>query len=173
MPKIKTISVYSFDELDDCAKETARAIFRNDDCWLWQSDWWASAQAFCRIAPIEIRSADYDAGHVSVRCDAPELSGLRAWKWLQNNEWFDLAARNKAGECTLTGFCGDCDLFDPIAALANKPLQVPELSQLFYECAQSWVFAARADCEYSYSDECIDELICANDYEFMENGRLA
>ena len=189
MARTETVTriLYQFDELSESAKETARNWWRNSgDCWSWASEWIASLQAFERIAPIKVRSWDVDRADISVEWVGPhyalrydhsdaigELSGVRAYKWLHNNGWLDLAKRNVDGDCTLTGYCGDYPLFDPIAQYAKNPARIPELSQLFYECAQSWVYAAREDMEYSYSDESIDENIRCNEYEFDESGNIA
>lgn len=186
MARVIETTVYSFDELSDSAKESARDNFRNDgDLWGWQSEWWNSAEAFSKIAPIRITSADIDRAQVDIEWTGPdyalrydhsdeiaELSGLRAWKWLQNNNWFKWAANEKQGACTLTGYCGDCSFADTFAQYEKNPLSVPDLKQVFYESAQSWVFDARKDCEYAYSDEAIDQMIECNEYEFTESGEL-
>lgn len=177
MARVIETTVYSFDELSDSAKESARDNFRNDgNLWGWQSEWWQSAQAFGKIAPIRITSADYDRAQVDIEWtdgDAiADLSGLRAWKWLQNNNWFKWAAKEKLGACTLTGYCGDCSFADTFAQYEKNPLSVPDLKQVFYESAQSWVYEAQKDCEYSYSNEAIDQMIECNEYEFTESGGL-
>lgn len=171
-------TLYQFDELSESAKESARDWYRGDgDAWIWASDWIASAQAFERIAPIKIRGWDIDRAEVSIEwsedSDIAELSGLRAWKWLENNNWFKWAKDNKAGACTMTGYCGDCPFGDAIAAYADKPLGVPDLEQIFYEACQAWVYAARDDMEYCNSDESVDEHIRINEYEFTESGDVA
>ena len=188
MPITVEKTLYHFDELSDDAKETARDWFRScRDVWSWLEEWWQSAQAFCDIAPVTLQSADYDRGHVDARFDEiaeiAELSGVRAWKWLTNNgaytkingkcvfmSWFELAKENAKGSCTLTGYCGDCPLFDPIAKLADSPSRVPDLESLFLECLQDWVFAARSDYESAYEDQQIDENIIANEYTFNAEG---
>ena len=172
----ETIKVFAFDELGAEAKERVRDTLRSwPDLWSWQKEWEESAEAFSAIAPIRIGGARFD--HASVDVDwtgddaVGDLSGLRAWKWLNNNGWFDLAAKNAQGSCTLTGFMGDCSLFDPIHRYAADPLNVPTLWGLFYSCAQSWVCEARQDLEWSYSDEHIDEMAHAN-FEFLADGRI-
>lgn len=175
--RTETITIYQFNELGDKAK--TRAIvdyFYRGDVWSWQDEWWSSAVAFCEIAPVHIREADYDRAYVSCSWtgneDVAELYGVRAWKWLHNNGWFDLARKNAQGDCTLTGYCGDCPLFDPIAAIEATPSKVPELSQLFYECLQSWVHEARQDMEYCYSDEAAKEYLENSHLEFEEDGTI-
>jgi len=171
----ETIQIFTFEELSDEAKEKARDDYRRDGMvWVWEAEWWNSAQAFSKIAPISIESADYDHGQVSIRWteseDIADLQGLRAWRWLQNNGWFDWAKKNKAGDCTMTGDCADCSFADDLDKYRIFPQTVPDLKQVFYECAQSWVYAARSDMEYANSDEAIDEMLIANGYEFLSDG---
>jgi hypothetical protein len=173
--RTETIAIFMFDELSDEAKQTAIERYQVHDLWD-SSEWWESANAFSELSLIEINSVDYNAGQVDIRWTAEqclaELTGLRAWKWLQNNGWFKWGSDNKSGLCTMTGFCGDCAFGDPLAEYEKNPLSVPDLEQVFYEMAQSWVFDARSDCEASYSDECITENIQVNEYEFYANGEM-
>jgi hypothetical protein len=171
--KTKTIEVYTFSELSESAKKRARYWWRSNDCWD-SYDWWNSAMAFEKIAPISIESADYGWRQVEVKWTGDEsvadLSGLRAWKWLHNNGWFDMAEKESPGACSLTGFCADASFFDPLMEYRKTPSRVPDLKQVFYEMAQSWVFEASSDYEYSYSNEAVDESIEANEYEFDAEG---
>lgn len=170
-----TTTVFTYEELSESAKEAARDWFRGTGETWDSSDWWNSAQAWSGIAPIEIKSADYDRGQVDIRWtgddDVAGLEGVRAWKWLQNNGWFDWAAKEKPGACSLTGFCADAPFADPLAEYATKPGRVPDLKQVFYECAQAWVFEARSDYESTFEDDYVAETIIANEYEFTEDGR--
>ena len=172
--RTETIEIFRFDELSDAAKERARAWYRESDCWHWSDEWWDSAVEFSKIAPICVRSINWENADPdmiwSEESELSELSGVRAWKWLHNNGWFDLAARNVMGGCTLTGYCGDCDFFDPIQKYARDPMGVPELGELFRDCVFSWAFAARRDMEWCFSDESVDENIIANEYEFDARG---
>ena len=175
--RTETVTIYQFNELPEAAQQATIDKFRDMGyCWGWQDEWWDSAQAFSKIAPIDITKADYDRGQVSVKWtdedEIAELVGLRAWKWLQNNGWFTWAAKNKAGDCTMTGFFGDCAFGDAIMVYADKPLSTPELKQVFYEAAQAWVREAQRDCEYAYSDAAIRENIEVNEYEFYADGSL-
>lgn len=174
--RTEAINIYKFSELSDQAKQVAIDKFRDRGEFFWADEWWQSAQEFCRIAPVEMIRADMCAGHVDMawrgECEG-ELSGVRAWKWLLNNGWFDLARENARGGCTLTGYLGDCDLFDPIEQYEKTPAKIPELRQVFYECLQSWAFAAQRDYEWQQSDEYIAEDIEANEWEFLECGEVA
>lgn len=178
MARTIEIQLFQLSELTDKARERAIDAFRNSgDCWGWGAEWWDSAQAFSRIAPIDIREADYGRRDVTIRWtgddDIRELSGLRAWKWLQNNGWFAWAENERKGACSMTGYCGDAPFGDAIAAYARKPLSVPDIEQVFYEAAQAWVFEAADDCDHAYSDEAIAEQIECNEFEFTADGKLA
>ena len=178
MPRTITTEVYSFEELTDDAKERAHIDYvASGDSFPWGDEWQDSLSAFCDIAPVEWSRFDVTAYYIDCRAafyeaDAADLSGVRAWKWLHNNGWFDLAKRNAEGACTLTGYCGDCPLFDPIHRHAATPSKVPDLEQVFYECLQSWVYACRADQEHCESLDYFAELCEGNEWEFSEHGRM-
>jgi hypothetical protein len=176
--RTQTIEIFTFDELPETIKDRVRDNFRNGgDLWGWQCEHWESGQAFSRIAPIDIIEADFGCGHVYTRwTDSDEigdLSGIRAWKWLLNNEWFEWARKNKQGDCTLTGYCADCLFADAIAEYESNPLGTPELRQVFSEACQAWAYGGRDDLEHAYSNEAIDETIEANEYEFYSDGDMA
>lgn len=170
--RTETMNVYRFDELSEEAKGVARAWYRNGDPWPWRAEWWESAQAFAKIAPIEIDRADFDRRQVSFRWvgdgDVGKLAGVRAWRWLQNNGYFDLAEK----KCPLTGYRGDADILSPINSARKSPQKIESLEQLFYECAQEWVFHAALDMEYAFSDEAVDGDINAGEYEFTADGEF-
>ena len=175
MARVIETTVYQYDELSESAQSKARDQYRNGgDIWYDSEEYWESGKEFSKIAPIEITEADWCNGQVDIKWtgddDVKELHGLRAWKWLQNNDWFDWAKRNKAGECTMTGTWCDCPFGDAIMDYADKPLQTPDIKQVFYEAAQAWVFAARRDLEHAYSDEAVAESIRINEYEFTAEG---
>jgi hypothetical protein len=173
--RTEAIDVFTFDELSDTAKDRARDWYRQGASeWQWASEWWDSAVAFSAIAPMEIRSIYWDRADPDMRWSGDdalrELSGVRAWKWLHNNGWFERAQKNVMGDCTLTGYCGDCSFFDPIEKYRRDPAGVPDLETLFRDCVYSWAFDARRDMEYAYSDEAVDETIRCNEYEFEATG---
>jgi hypothetical protein len=174
----QTRTLFTIDSLEGRAKERALDWVREGGPWVWQCEWWDSAQAFARIAPIDIAEADYGRRIVSAEWTGDDsveaLSGIRAAKWLINNGWEELAHKNAQGGCTLTGYCGDCPLFDVIVKyLANDWRRIPDLGQVFYECAQEWVNAAADDCEHAYSDEYCGELAEINELLFDEDGAFA
>lgn len=176
--RMQTVTIYLYDELSEQTKDKVRDNFRQmSDLWVWGEDYWQSAREFSRISPIDIREADYCNARIEARWTSDDaiakLSGIRAWKWLANNGWFTWAEKNANGDCTMTGFGGDCPFGDAFIEYKDNPLKVPSLSQVFNEAAQSWVYEAQRDMEHAYTDEAIDDMICANEYEFYANGDMA
>ena len=172
---METLTIYRLNELpteiQTCVLDSLRA---EPDVWGWQYEWWQSAQAFTKTAPVCIVWADFDRALAEWRWDGDDdlrdLSGIRAWKWLINNGWFDWARRNSDGECLLTGFCGDCPLSDPIRQFEHAP-DDRTLEQIFGDCIQAWITYAHRDLEASYTDEALMEWVEANDMMFLADGR--
>lgn len=186
--RTEIVGIYSYDELSDDAKEKAREYFRHNDYeYAWTDEWNDSINAFCKVMPVE--RGDYQIGAfypsyqhcVFTDDDAAELYGVRAYKWLLNNGYngafnkytgeFETAQKIIEGTCPLTGYCGDCDLFYPIAEFMKKPGN-RALSELFQDCFDSWLKAYQSDLEYQNSDEYIEESIIANEYEFTKDGKF-
>ena len=174
--RVEIIKLYQFDELNDAAKEKAREWYRTDHVWDWHDEWWDSAVAFSAIAPVNVDGMEWYnvcsemswTGDDALR----KISGVRAWKWLQNNGWFDLAAKNVVNGFTLTGYGSDNGFFDPIEKYQRDPAGVPDLETLFRACVYSWASAARRDMEWFYSDDCVDDMLVNGEYEFTSRGVL-
>jgi hypothetical protein len=178
--RTETRTLYTFEELDAATQQRVIDHYRrtaHHSLWGWSEEWWESARAFNRIAPIDITEADYTNRYITTRWTGTEelamLSGVRAWKWLQANGWFDLAAKNAAGSCTLTGYCGDCPLFDPIESVRQTPATIRSLKDLFESCARRWLEEAADDCDYAYTDDAIRDTLMNDDQEYTDDGRNA
>lgn len=175
--RTEIIEVFTIDELSEAAQEKAHADYlAQGGCFPYFDEWQDSLNAFCDIAPVEWLRFDIVMDHIDYNwkedSDIAKLTGVRAWKWLLNNGWFDLAEKNAQGDCTLTGYCGDCDLFDPIHALKDRPEYVPDLEQVFYDCLQSWAQAARRDMEACESFEYFLDMVESNEWEYLANGDM-
>lgn len=172
-----TKELYKLDELPADIQEKVILHWRENDHFFWGDEWEQSLNGFCKIAPIS--KVDWQVGvwgytFASCKVDDEnigELSGIRAWKWLANNGFFD--EKLIGGNCPFTGYCGDEDLLDPIRKAKANPASIGSLEELFNDCLHSWAKAYRADLEYWYSDEAIREDIAINDYEFDREGNLA
>lgn len=90
---MRTISLYTFNELSDVAK--AKAIenyrqYKSGDQFDF-SEYKESLRAFCDDLCVEVRDWSYGLGGCDVRyeinhsSDVEDLSGVRAYKWIINN----------------------------------------------------------------------------------------
>jgi hypothetical protein len=181
MAQTRTITVYSFSELNDDAKAYAIEAYRSAGMEpAWCDEWIDSMRAFEKVAPVynvTFEAGGYRCASVSFEPyggyyidDVMALSGVRAWKWLVNNGWRDLATN---GDCPLTGYCGDEDLLDAIRKALKNPKGIASIYDVFNDCLHDWVFAFNADLEHQESDEYIAEMLEENGYEFMGDGSPA
>lgn len=187
--KTHTVTTYSFDELSESAKETARSEFRTsgDDLYAWHDDNVQSLKEFAKWlrskADWEVSLTSYSSASVKIddyitmwveenqeyeEFEVGELTGEKLYEWLQDDE------EKITTCCPFTGFSMDEDLLDPMREyLGKSDRDDPRtLQELVNEGCERWVKAYVADWEYQYTDEAIDEHIEANEYEFTENGRI-
>lgn len=101
----------------------------------------------------------------------PSKSFLTTEERRRYSNQFKRVSRVIVGEtcCPLTGVCFDEDALQPIRDFIRKPD-----GRCFYDllddCLQSLFKSARDDWAYHFSDEAVDELIIANEYEFTADG---
>lgn len=107
--------------------------------------------------------------------EVEELSGVRLFKYLQNNHMKTFCKYSKkyvsvlAGDCPFTGYCGDEDFLSPVRGFMRKP-NGTTFKELVLECSDSLFSAASKDCEYQNSFEYFIEHAEANEYEFLIDG---
>lgn len=152
------ISVYTFDELSDEAKETARDWYRQDCDYFWCDESLDSIKTFCdhfgvslgRISVGAYENIDYD-----VQCSNVNFRGRKLRDF--NRDYMP------------TGFGLDCDLwmtfYDVFKATGDAKRAFDDA---LYEGFKSW----RTDLEWQLSDECVDENIICNEYRFTANGKF-
>lgn len=191
-PKTITTEVFTFDELDDSGKEAARDWYRGNGLGdSWQGEAENTLNAFAAIMPIKIKSWSYGdrSQHISfemtigsysrydeeeIICD--KLSGVRLWKWLNNNGYFTRKNEHKRhivadfDHCTLTGYCLDHDILEPLADFYRKP-DDRTLRDIMRDCLEAWLKAAADDQESQYTDEAIDDSMEANGWTFTAAGK--
>lgn len=173
MARTIELMAYSFDELDPKVQAKVIERWREGDTFFWADEWRDSLKAFCDHAPLRVRdwNIGYPRTHVDFEMDEDtigDLSGVRAWKWLMNNGWANLAK----GDCPFTGYCGDENLLDAIRTALAYPSKITSLRSVFAECLSDWAQAFEQDYDYWYSEEVIREDIEANGYEFYDDGSL-
>jgi hypothetical protein len=181
MPITKEVTLYTFDELDDDAKEVAREWFRSCDPHLdWSGEWQDTLKAFTDQFPVE--AADWQVGpfypsHCDARFtgdgDAAELAGVRAWKWLHNNGFATLHGtpiQYAKESYTLTGYCADWNILEPLALFLARPDPRTTLEDLMQDCLTAWASGYQADMEDALEDEQVDDMLRANEYTFTAAG---
>lgn len=157
---MKTINVYQFSELSDQAKETAISNYRSKGFeYHWQDESHDSLNAFCALFGVSVK--DYSIGtygHSYIKTDA-DNSHFRGW--------------DKAKVATipefLTGYCLDCDF---IEAFKKEFDRTGNVLGAFNDAIDAGLSAWIKDLEWQESDECIIDCIEANEYQFLENGRM-
>lgn len=182
MARLMEVYAYKLDELDPKVQTKVIEQWRYNDTFYWADEWRESLKAFADHAPLTIR--DWNVGYPGTYVDftsddeaVADLSGVRAWKWLMNNGWGDLAnpkptKKNPHPSCPFTGYCGDETLLDAIRTALAYPGKITSLHDVFAQCLSDWAKAFEQDYDYWHSEECIREDIEANDYEFYGDGSL-
>jgi hypothetical protein len=151
-------TIYTFDELDECAKSRAREWYRNGLEYPFFDDAKSSLKAFCdefRVEILDYRLGDYRG---FVKTDASNAN-FRGFKLSQ----FDR-------EAMPTGMCFDCSLR---YTFADEFKKYGDALNAFKSALNAFTLEIERDVEYQLSDEAVEESIEANGYEFDEGGHLA
>jgi hypothetical protein len=157
---MKTINTYSFSELSDKAKDKALEDYRSHGFeYAWQDENMDSLKSFCDLFGVKI--TDYQIGtwgYSYIKTDA-ENSNFRGIN----------KAKVKAIPEFLTGYCLDCDF---IETFKREFERTHDAFHAFNDAIDSGLRAWIADLEDQESDDYIIESIEANEYQFLENGRI-
>ena len=153
-------NVYFFDELSESAKEKARDWWRGCDFeYSWSTESRASIRAFCDLFDVDLVDyticaycpVDYTTNHKNHH--------FRGWNKKRVNAIPDF----------LTGYCLDQDL---VLTLKKEFDKRGDLKRAFAAVIRAGFTAWRDDMEWQLSDEAVDDMLIANEYEFYENGML-
>ena len=164
---------YTFNELGDKAKQSAKDSFFADSGYSWADDAFASLKAFAKAFDARITNYSIDYWNASpsyAEFDAPEMERSEIEARIKMLGNFDPVTFRGLGECKLTGYCADEDALDGL----RKEFYAGEsdLNELLQSGFWTWLQAAQADCEHQASDEAFAELCEANGYEFDEDGTM-
>lgn len=152
-------NVYTFDELSDAAKETAREWYRQGDEYPWMDEAMQSIRTFCEHFGVSIRNYCIDSyGYLYVSTDA------------ENTHFRGVKLRQINCDAMPTGYCLDNTLW---FEFYDEFKRTGDALAAFNDAIDAAVRDIREDIEYHYSDECVDESILCNEYEFTEDGRIA
>ncbi len=158
MPKQKITTVYQFDELSDKAKECAREWYRNGAL---DYEWWEiridAAQVGLKITTFDLGRAQSIDGELTMSA-MESISNIITTHGEDCNT-HKLASRYYPQFLAL-------DIEDEETAQALEEEYTRELKEEYWRILNE-------ELEYQLSDECVDESILANEYEFLENGQRA
>lgn len=195
--RIEQIKIYKFYELSEKSQDRAIELYNADNYEIhWQSEIIESFKAIFKTANIDL--IDYSVsiyGHSFIKFDLDdcikELSGVRAYAWLENNLFYKLRIsrsdwiknrknylsygsdyrQGKIKPCPLTGYYFDDTLIDSFKNNIFKH------NYNLNECFQDLLFLTVRELESKYeaqrSKEYLADFFEANEFEFLENGTMA
>lgn len=147
--KTKIIELYTFDELDEDAKERARAWWREGMEFAWSDESRASIKAFCDTFGI----TPYNPLDYSIPITNDNFRGRRL--------------RDFDRDAMPTGYCLDCDLWQTF----YDEFKRTGSAKLGFEAGLEAGFKAwRDDMEAQLTDEYVDDTLRANEYTFTKDG---
>ena len=169
--KTRTITIYSFDELTERAKDKAIEKLFHTNVYF---EWWEYIFEDAKKAGIEITGFDIDRGNqIKGNPIVPLTDSLKAI----------LANHGEVCETYKTAISYKQTLDDLLAKDALLPedeqdsydfeQSMDELREAFCkEILEDYLTMLRHEFEYQTSRETIEETIKANNYDFDENGNL-
>ena len=181
------VTVYRFDELTDAAREKAREWFRTaiaHDIW-WSESVVDDAKHVGAMIGFEVDkiywrddgacwtgSVAYSAGcAAAVARECPQDSEIqriaRAWQDLQRRNFYQIRGGVSANDRYMRTSVGAYRADD------REVTDGDDANQIVSDLAD-WIYRAlKTEYDYQMSDECVDEMIRANEYEFYEDGKPA
>jgi len=179
--KTVEISVYQFNELSESAKEKAIENHRIYDEYSWSQEVLESVKEGLEHFGASLSNYSIDWNNINCSCwkvnfpEQSELSGVRLWKYLQNqglltywNKYQKKTDKLLSGNCPFTGVCFDEDFLDNIRQFVKKPNKHTTFKELLEDAVYNCFNAGCKDFEYQQSDEAITETL--SEYEFTEDG---
>lgn len=153
------VEIYTFEELNEKARERARSWYRDGLDYPWWSEAVDSIRAFAKHfgATVTDYSLGSGCGRDYIKTDATNA----------NFRGVKLADINR--EYMPTGYCLDCDLWYEFYDQFKK---TGDAKYAFDQALEEAICAIQRDIDYQYSDESVDEALTINDYKFTGDGRI-
>jgi len=153
MPKEHTITSYEFDELSSKAKEKARDWFREGTL---DYEWWDSTYEDAASIGLKINEFDVNRNYITadLRIDATDSARKVIADHGKETSTYKAAA----------SFLKDIEK-------AKTTEQEDEAADEYWsELKKAYLKMLSDEAEYLTSDESVDEMIKANEYEFHKDG---
>jgi hypothetical protein len=181
---MKTVQIYSYNELSEEAKEFAYQQWLNEDREFhfgqdyiksikkglehfgfkllgWSIDYYCASNAYTKISEIDE--------------EIEELTGEELKKHILehfNTAWCKYSKKyvdTFAGNCPFTGVCTDENFLDKVKEFLANPKDI-NLRELMKECVQDSLNELEKEYEYTQTKEYFEEQD-ADEYEYFESGR--
>ena len=156
--RTEQVTIYTFDELNDDAKDKAREWYRQGLEYPWFDESMNSIKRFCDEFGASIK--DYSIGafcHSYIDTDA------------ENANFRGLKLKTVKRDNMPTGYCIDCTLWN---TFYDEFKRTGDALYAFNDAIDAAVRSIVADAEYQYTDESIDEMLIINEYEFTADGSI-
>lgn len=149
-------TIYTFEELNDEAKERARDWWRSGGELFWCEESKESIQAFCDHFGVALKNW-------SIAPFAPLDYDVQYF----NSHFRGMKLRDFKRDNMPTGYCLDCSLW---LTFYDEFKRTSSARKAFDAAIEQGFKDWRADMESQLEDDYIDEHLIANGYEFTEDG---
>jgi hypothetical protein len=175
--RTKTINILTFEELSPKAKERAIQDAQIAMGYPHADEAFASLKALAKHFNGKLVNYNidwFDGSYSSAKFDMPDEMTVDDAEWLQERidalGSFNPETLKGLGDCVLTGFCLDEDAIDGVRAAYKGGER--DLNALMQAGFKTWLKGAQDDCKGQYEEEQFAETCEANDYEFLESGKM-
>ena len=151
------IEVFTFDELDEEAKERARTWYRDGLEYPWFSESIGSIRAFCNHFNVGLLDWNLGGYDDYIKTDATNA----------NFRGVKLADIDR--DQMPTGYCLDPGLW---YEFHDQFKRTGNAKYAFEQALEAALSAIRRDIDYQYSDAAVDENMTANEYKFLKSGKV-
>lgn len=164
--------VYTFDELNDQAKQKAMEWYRLMTSYSWSQEAIDSLNKMTERFGGKIKdySIDfYDNSYSSIDFDMPEMEEAEIKEILDTLGNFNPDTLKGLGDCVLTGVCFDEAVIDGFRQAWYKGER--NLDKLMQAGFKTWLEDCQSDALSQLEDEQVAESIRANEYDFTIEGK--
>ena len=159
--RVAEVLVCKYSELDDKAKQRAKDWYCEGMDYPFHKENIESIQAFCGHFGAELKDWSIGGRGEYLKTDA-DSSTFRGFTLADAKKLVEMGYLPKSGTWL------DCTM---IQSFFEDFKKTGDAFYAFNMALESALIAINRDIEYQYSDECIEEMMDANDYEFDEDGR--
>lgn len=157
---MKTIqtTVYSFEELNEKAKERARDWWKQNLEYPWFDESMDSIRAFVEHFGARVGNWSIgERGRDYIKTD------------ITQDRFRGLKLKDFSPDHMPTGYCLDCDLW---GTFHKEWKRTSDPMYSFEQALEAALSAIASDVEYQYTNESVDDYLIVNEYQFTEEGRV-